>query len=244
MVRDNGEIMKGNNKNLSNEKNRKSAFTLAEALITIAIIGIVAALTIPNLVKNYQKYQTEVKLKKTYNILSKALQSSVFDNGYVESWTYSNGLDFGQKYIGKYLRVEKYCTDNTGICNFNKTSLNGIKNVYNSSHYPGLSYLQTIVLDDGTQLNFARSWHDLALFVDLNGIKGPNIVGKDVFEFEISTSDDKILSPRYTLFKTVNEAISGSGSYKGSACNKSGVGMSCARAIMLNSWKIPNNYPW
>ncbi len=38
-------------------KNTKqtSAFTLAEVLITLAIIGIVAALTIPTLISNYQK---------------------------------------------------------------------------------------------------------------------------------------------------------------------------------------------
>ena len=44
---------------------RRVAFTLAEVLITLGIIGIVAAMTIPTLIVNYQKKQTVSKLKQT-----------------------------------------------------------------------------------------------------------------------------------------------------------------------------------
>lgn len=52
----------------NNEKscrNNKVAFTLAEVLITLGIIGVVAAMTLPTLIANYQKRQTVVQLKKS-----------------------------------------------------------------------------------------------------------------------------------------------------------------------------------
>ena len=52
---------------------KRSAFTLAEVLITLGIIGVVAAVTIPALVTTYQKRATESQLKKAY-ILKVALQ--------------------------------------------------------------------------------------------------------------------------------------------------------------------------
>lgn len=52
----------------------KTAFTLAETLITLGIIGVVAALTIPSIIKNYQKKQTAIKLKQTYSLLTQGIR--------------------------------------------------------------------------------------------------------------------------------------------------------------------------
>ena len=57
------------------------AFTLAETLITLGIIGVVAALTIPGLIQSYQKQQTVVKLKKAYAILNQIARNSSNENG-------------------------------------------------------------------------------------------------------------------------------------------------------------------
>src|SRR5574344_629312 len=67
------------------------AFTLAEVLITLAIIGVVAALTIPTLIKNYQQKQYETQLKKTYSTLSQAFQSAAANNENIaQSLDYDN----------------------------------------------------------------------------------------------------------------------------------------------------------
>ena len=58
----------------------KKAFTLAEVLITLGIIGVVAALTIPTLVNNYRKKQFETGLKKEYSVLLQALDMYKQDN--------------------------------------------------------------------------------------------------------------------------------------------------------------------
>ena len=65
---------------------RKAAFTLAEVLITLGIIGVVAAITIPTIAKNYYKHTLEVKLAKTYDDLSDAIKKSELDNGRYRYW--------------------------------------------------------------------------------------------------------------------------------------------------------------
>ena len=61
--------------------NNKSAFTLAEVLITLGIIGIVAALTMPSLIQKHQKKVFATRVEHIYSIVSNALLSSVAENG-------------------------------------------------------------------------------------------------------------------------------------------------------------------
>ncbi len=65
---------------------RKIAFTLAEVLITLGIIGVVAALTIPTLVQNYKKKEYSTRLKKFYSMMSQAIKLSEVDNGPASEW--------------------------------------------------------------------------------------------------------------------------------------------------------------
>ena len=58
----------------------KPAFTLAEVLVTLGIIGVVAAITMPSLVTHYKEKQTVVALKKFYSILEQAIRLNQIDN--------------------------------------------------------------------------------------------------------------------------------------------------------------------
>ena len=95
--------------------NHKTAFTLAEVLITLAIIGVVAALTMPNLIAKYQKQETVTRLKKAYSALSQALRMSEVDNGPYAYWEvpqYSRTLnltEYYEKYWYPYFKVLKAC---------------------------------------------------------------------------------------------------------------------------------------
>ena len=60
---------------------KKSAFTLAEVLITLGIIGVVAAMTLPVLTQKYQKMVLKNQYKKVYSTLSQAYSKAVFDIG-------------------------------------------------------------------------------------------------------------------------------------------------------------------
>ena len=67
-------------------------FTLSEVLITLGVIGVVAAMTLPTLIKNYQKQQTLEGLKVAYSIFSQAVEKSKQENGDISTWekSYSN----------------------------------------------------------------------------------------------------------------------------------------------------------
>ena len=62
-------------------KQTKKAFTLAEVLITLGIIGVVATMTIPTLLTNHQKKQTAIKLQKAYAEIYQALKLTEADHG-------------------------------------------------------------------------------------------------------------------------------------------------------------------
>ena len=65
---------------------KRAAFTLAEVLITLGIIGVVAAMTMPTLITNHQKEVTAKRLEQTYSILSQAMTRAQADHGDVSSW--------------------------------------------------------------------------------------------------------------------------------------------------------------
>jgi len=92
---------------------KSAAFTLAEVLITLGIIGIVAALTLPTLITNYQKSVVAGRVKKFYSTVNQAIKLSEADNGSYEYWDYpdssSGDSEEYQKFVDKYLK--KYFSD-------------------------------------------------------------------------------------------------------------------------------------
>lgn len=105
--------------------NRVTAFTLAEVLITLAIIGIVAALTIPNLIQSYKKRVVETRLARFHSMMNQAIKLSEVDNGPKEYWTtMKDGFmdindapdalppkDWYDKYLKNYIKVLKVETN-------------------------------------------------------------------------------------------------------------------------------------
>ena len=85
----------------------KKGFTLAEVLITLGIIGVVAAMTMPALVGNYKKNVTVNRLKKFYTVMSQATNIAIAKNGPMESWdgftSASNGKEI-QQWFDKYMK--------------------------------------------------------------------------------------------------------------------------------------------
>ena len=96
---------------------RKAAFTLAEVLITLGIIGVVAAMTLPTLVGNYKNKELSTRAKKTYSLISQALQKYQSDNGTVGDITglfdtSKNSADVTTAF-SKYFKATRVCTSKT-----------------------------------------------------------------------------------------------------------------------------------
>lgn len=125
-------------------KRGRAAFTLAEILITLGIIGVVAALVMPSLIASYREKAAVVKLKKFYSVISQAYQSAIFDNGSPDGWNLIASAD-GQgaenmfNILSRYLNVSKRCGNNPGCF----------------SSYPFVDYTYSYskaVLADGSQI--------------------------------------------------------------------------------------------
>ena len=100
--------------------NYKSAFTLAEVLLTLVIIGVVAAMTIPTLANSIGNLAFSSGVKKNYTVFSQAFKlTQKFDNNDYEDWNYTHSDDFTREAYGniaRFLRINKVCgkkyTDN------------------------------------------------------------------------------------------------------------------------------------
>ncbi len=86
-------------------KRKKAAFTLAEVLITLAIIGIVAALTIPTLLTKYEKIATQTKIRSDYSIFANALKMAEYEYGQIESWNFSDGKDYFRR-LAEFIKFD------------------------------------------------------------------------------------------------------------------------------------------
>lgn len=97
---------------LTNAKKLLKGFTLAEVLTTLGIIGVIAALTIPNVINNSRNKELESKFKKSYSILSEAVKLMKIDEGNVwQNYIYQNTGSINGFYNAfiKYFKVAKDC---------------------------------------------------------------------------------------------------------------------------------------
>ena len=218
---------------------RKVAFTLAEVLITLGIIGIVAAITLPSLIQNYQKKETVAKLKRVYSVLQQATLSAQNDYGEVNDWDFSDAYEFGQKYYVPYLKT---------IQNYNKTTTYNYTDLAGELHS---SKAILFVLADGTFVHILlRPEYQVPfhILVDLNGKRGPNILGRDLFAFSYYNGKLNTYNQYQEKWSTTRYSVSLAGT--SGQCNRKakggvfGVGSYCSTLIMLDGWEISSDYPW
>ena len=237
------------------EAEKRAAFTLAEVLITLGIIGVVAAMTMPSLIQNYQKKQTVVQLKKVYNVIANALQFAKSEHGDTELWEIGSdnniqaSSDFASEYLIPYLNVIKTCgTDSSGGCAYE------LKTLSDADFTSLLTNSTRFILNDGTLVFVSTSVNPpestfpklINIDVDINGFKRPNKMGRDYFRFAVAleTTQD-MYKPTGRLNASgqsqTRETITGSDT---SSCSKGKRGDYCAALIMHDNWEITKDYPW
>lgn len=178
---------------------KKKAFTLAEVLITLGIVGTVTAMTIPTLLTNIRERQTVTKLKQTYSILGQSLKLAE-DNGGVFSDFVDNGNISSKDRVAKLIDLLRPHLKILVDCGHNDTNEACVKNQYykelnnnNRENYANKQFYYKVVLSNGTHLilrageNYWKlpdgSREFIRVYVDTNGTQGPNQWGKDFFVF-------------------------------------------------------------
>lgn len=238
-------------------KKFKIAFTLAEVLITLGIIGLVAALTVPSLIIRQQKQVTATRLSKVFSTINQAYLNAQNEMGPSQSWsppsaqwdlTASNTW-WNTNFLpyAKFSAI-KTCTSVNGYtpANASECQITGITNL------DGTTYTGTFtctcggcyVLNDGTTIMFSgvgNNWADI--FIDINGQSGPNVQGKDIFSMDIGYTAGTIYfqgkgNSRVTLLSDANKMCNKQAS---ASTNK---GVYCGALIQMDGWKISDDYPW
>ncbi len=166
------------------------AFTLAEVLITIGIIGTLAALTMPTLIQHRQKLELETAFKKSYANFYNAYNKASLNAPPL--WDDNNRTnpypELAKAIYREYIKIENINKDT------NEKYLAKIRTyTLKKAVLPECSQLfrneGSVITSDGSAIsvsqNCGRNW----VIIDTNGIKkGPNAYGHDVFSFNISTS--------------------------------------------------------
>jgi prepilin-type N-terminal cleavage/methylation domain-containing protein len=168
----------------------KKGFTLAEVLITLLIIGVIASIVIPNLIADSQNAELKVAWKKAYSEISQATQMIMANNGGTLIGVVANSSDLVNLY-SNYMSVIK---TGSGIWPDKISWLNNTLVTVNGGY--------AILLNDGIAIRFGTdasstcstvSYYNgnannagslpacYTMIVDINGMKPPNTVGKDIF---------------------------------------------------------------
>ena len=160
-------------------------FTLAEVLVTLGIIGVVSAMTVPSLMQNHQRKTYVTQLHKFYNELSQALTQYQTDNNAVNLKEAGlNSQDSANNFIKKYFKIAVEC-DKSGLPCFAETykKMNGLElNIEN-----GANGLYTLASGQSIRVSYTSGAYTylVSIIVDVNGKQGPNIQGRDFFEIFI-----------------------------------------------------------
>lgn len=210
-------------------------------MITLVVIGVIAAITVPIMYADWQKKHTVSRLLKVHSELAQTTFLAIADNGPIESWDVDQltAREFYQIYLRPYLQVLK--DDN--YIKFEYTALNGEK----SAKTDGM----TFYLSDGAKV-FVHTPQNtqygiqVKLYIDINGEQKPNRMARDIFTFNYwiysPTHPDIIgkLIP-WGANWTRDEVKNSSATY---SCNRKKTGEICGALIAQDGWQISKDYPW
>ncbi len=217
---------------------RHNAFTLAEVLITLTIIGVVAAMTLPTLIAKYRADVTMNKLKKFYSTMQQAQLMSINDNGPTEYWdisfenTNEAKLAWYNKYFGKYL-------NNAEILDAKILDENGIEqddDIY-------------VKFSDGT---VCRIWQHgnvhFFYYTDYKTfLRKTYQSGKDLFVFYLNATKTNNMDVFSTYGRSTGDMYWNINELKHNyyyGCYTGVEQQLCARLLEINGWKVPDDYPY
>ncbi len=213
-------------------------FTLAEVLITLGIIGVVAALTMPVLNEKIQDQKNMSSLRKAYSVLQQATNLAVAEHEDIEYWGMVDGrqppVTTIYNYYKPHFNMMRECENSPGCWAYPTKYLDG--SVYWEGHdstwyqyaftlADGMNILMDIysagqIVDD-FGMGSAYDYDCLVFWVDVNADKMPNQIGRDIFAF--------IVTHRGLLPAGMDDT---------SDCEIDDFGWTCVSRIIEDGWTI------
>ncbi len=231
-------------------------FTLAEVLITLGILGIIAAITLPVITQKIDKLITVSKLKKSVATLNEIIRLSEKDNGEVWEWDFPGTAnenydrnfiesEFFKKYFEPYIKIVGKCKG--------ENIQSAAYPIYNIDWGVRSTIWSWIILPDGTAIGIFNNpglesepggGYYMWIFIDINADKKPNMLGKDIFIAELVRNKrivlwgssvknrDGLINDKYHIYSCT----------KGT--NQQYAGGYCGALIQADGWEIKDDYPW
>ncbi len=205
-------------------KKTKSAFTLAEVLLTMTIVGVVAALTIPSLHYSRIKKEYSAKLKNFYSRMNNAVLDMQMDKGSFKNMI--KPVDATSAYTWYMNNIDPYM-----------------------GHQYVNSASRTIYYKDGTSLFISHIGGCLDVDYDVNAGKGPNREGYDRFRFLYCFDDGNRrgwFGSEELFFGTYGSGINSNAASRGDMvqkCKNDG-GSWCTRLLQNDQWEFKSDYPF
>ena len=170
---------------------KKNAFTLAEVLITLGIIGVVAALTIPTLKSVIQKNILKTQIKKSFSMYKQINNELKYDYTIMGSSDNQHSWGPYNNAILSRLKIVKHCQGNAiekGCIPEEYASLQVSGGCPSFSPDALINRADIYTLSDGSFIiPYFMTWFSIWM-IDINGLKGPNKPGYDIFEVRLATN--------------------------------------------------------
>lgn len=240
----------------------KEAFTLAEVLITLSIIGIVAAMTLPALMTKYEKKVNATRAKQAFSILSQAIKLSEAENGEAKYWDGNLSPDKGtkntelflKKYIFPYMKNPVFCGEGLGDEVYYKCG--ATVSVAGQSYFLPNGISAAFVSTGSRNMGKLEESEIMYIIIDTNGPKRPNKIGNDRFYFLLNPN--KGLIPfgggnnlnREDILRGVNVPFDGHTEFISCKHSKSednpddNYRHGCTLLLMMDGWEFKDDYPW
>jgi len=225
----------------------KFGFTLAEVLITIGIIGVVAAITIPSLVTHFKKVEYSTKIKRFYSVMTQAIRMSEAENESSATWQKEGGIhgdikddegnvdysansrviiDYIKKYISPYLKI---------------SSLNGCEDSDECFSTNSEAYM---IMNDGSYV-YLHNGDCIDFVYDVNGPKKPNEIGKDVYGFILCSQEKCENMPHNTCGRFIPLSYSNANPNRNTVLNNcKNNPRNCTYLLYLDNFEYKHDYPY
>lgn len=203
-------------------------------MITLGIIGVVAALTMPALIQNHKKSEASARLKKFYSIMQQAILTSESENGPVSEWTKAPCINKDPD-TGLYDDAD---ANNTAIY-FNNYLKNYLKILKTDKDED--TNLFKVTLNDGSTF-LMRNGSCIDFIFDYNGDRYPNKEGRDRYRFLICPTNYEWLGNKNSSFSTYIEPNSKTRDQRLSDCKSNPV--YCSGLLEFDNWQFRSDYPY